>query len=133
MKVLSACLLSFVLLGCGNYNNSSSQSSNVAGNWTITATSTKFGDMITATGMLTQSTYAISGSFNLVGDPCANTASVSGTITGASISLVLNEAGQDVTFTGTLTNGGSSASGTYTAVAGGCTSGDTGTWTGMMK
>jgi hypothetical protein len=55
---------------------------------------------------------------------------MSGTLDGNSINMTLSENGQDVIFTGKVTNNGSSANGSYTAATGGCTSGDTGTWVG---
>jgi hypothetical protein len=55
---------------------------------------------------------------------------MSGTLDGNSINMTLSENGQNVIFTGKMTNNGSSANGSYTAATGGCTNGDTGTWVG---
>ena len=119
----------FLLSSCLN-PFSSSETPNIAGGWSISATSSKFGNQITATGTIAQDGSKISGSFSLAGDPCADSASASGTLKGKSITMTLSENGQDVILTGTVTNGGSSANGSYSAAAGGCANGDTGTWMG---
>jgi len=119
----------FLLSSCLNPFNSS-EPPNIAGNWSLSVTSSKFGNQITATGTIAQNGSHISGSFSLAGDPCADAAAMSGTLDGNSINMTLSENGQDVTFTGKVTNNGSSANGPYTAATGGCTNGDTGTWVG---
>ena len=122
----------FLLSSCQN-PFSSSDTPNIAGSWSISATSSKFGDQITATGTIAQDGSKISGSFSLAGDPCADSAAASGTLKGNSINMTLSENGQNVIFTGTVTNDGSSANGSYAAAAGGCTNGDTGTWVGNRE
>lgn len=117
------------LFGCGSGNNSSSVV-NIAGNWSFTGNSTKFGDQFTATGAIVQTGSSVSGALTLEDDPCATTASFSGSVSGSNLSVQLNEGGQEVSYTGTITDNGSAAGGTYTAPAGGCTGGDTGTWSG---
>jgi hypothetical protein len=125
-----------LVIGCGGGGNSSTDGSssqsistpNIAGNWTFTATSSKFGGQVNAIGTIAQNGSTITGSLALSGSACASAGSFSGTISGNSLTISLNENGQTVTFTGTVS--GSSASGSYSAPAGGCTNGDMGTWAG---
>jgi len=130
MKTLALIVTCVFLLSSCQNPFSSSDPPNIAGSWNISATSSKFGDQITATGTIAQDGSKISGSFSLAGDPCADSAAASGTLKGNSINMTLSENGQNVVFTGNVTNDGSSANGSYTAAAGGCTNGDTGTWIG---
>jgi uncharacterized protein (TIGR03437 family) len=109
------------------------QAGGLGGNWTFVARSTLFGFQSGASGLLTQNGNTISGQLSLTGTPCASSAIVTGTITGTSISMALNENGQTVIFTGTLSADGDSASGTYVAPPGGCTNGDYGTWSGTKN
>lgn len=104
----------------------------ITGFWNFTATSA-YGFQTYATGQLTQNGNNISGELSLTGTPCATSAAVSGTVSGNALSVILNENGQLVTFTGTvsLSVEGDSATGTYAAPAGGCTDGDHGIWAGF--
>jgi hypothetical protein len=130
MKTLVLMVICVFLFSSCQNPFSSSEPPNIAGSWNISATSSKFGNQITATGTIAQDGSKISGSFSLAGDPCADAAAAAGTLKGNSINMPLTENGQNVVFTGTVTNDGSSANGSYTAEAGGCTNGDTGTWVG---
>jgi hypothetical protein len=108
---------------------------NVAGNWTISTTSSEFQVQSTLTGTVAENGPSISGSMNISGSPCAQTGTVFGAITGNAImaSLVENEPNsiqQTISLVGTVSSNGNSASGTYIAASGGCTNGDKGTWTG---
>jgi hypothetical protein len=116
-----------LLNACGG--GSSSSQSNMSGNWTVTAASSVFGVTGIATGKLTQSGNSVIGSLTLNGTPCATTAALTGTVNGTNLALQIDESGQTVTLTGTASAGFTSASGTYVAPAGGCTNGDSGTWT----
>jgi streptogramin lyase/single-stranded DNA-binding protein len=100
------------------------------GNWQITSSSSVYGIVSTATGWITQSGNNLSGTMTLSGTPCATSGALTGTLSGNSLSLDLNENGQHVILTGTLAANGNSASGTYAAPEGGCTAGDRGTWSG---
>jgi hypothetical protein len=66
----------FLLSSCLNPFNSS-EPPNIAGNWTLSVTSSKFGNQITATGTIAQNGSHISGSFSLAADPCADSAEMS--------------------------------------------------------
>jgi hypothetical protein len=107
----------FLLASCLNPFNSS-EPPNIAGSWSISLTSSKFGSQSTATGTIAQNGSHISGSFSLAGDPCADSAAMSGTLKGNSINMTLSENSQNVVLKGDVTNGGSSASGSYTGRSG---------------
>ena len=133
MKIVAPIVICvFLFSSCLNPFNSS-EPPNIAGSWSISVTSSKFGNQITATGMIAQNGSHISGSFSLAGDPCADSAAMSGTLNGNSIKMTLSENGQNVMFTGKVMNDGSAANGSYAAATGGCTNGDTGTWVGNKE
>ena len=62
MKIAALFVSIVIFCGC---NSSGSNNQNIVGNWTVTATSTKFGDQSTATGTLAQNGSQITGSFAL--------------------------------------------------------------------
>jgi hypothetical protein len=127
-KAAASTFLLLVLAGCGG--GGSTPQLNIAGNWQLTATSSKFGDQYEASGTFAQNGSQLSGSLDITGDPCASVAAFSGTLQGDPLNVMLDENTQEVTYMGTVTSDGNSASGSYTAPAGGCTNGDTGTWAG---
>ena len=126
--VVAVAVLCF-LSSCGGGGNSGSVI-NMAGNWQFDAASTVFELSYTATGQVNQNGSSVSGTMNLSGTPCAESADFTGSVSGTNLSATLDENGQNVSFNGTLAANGSSVSGTYTAPAGGCTNGDAGTFTG---
>jgi trimeric autotransporter adhesin len=103
---------------------------NIAGSWSFATTSSKFSTQTTITGTIAQSGSAISGPLNIQGSPCAEAASLSGSVDGADVTASIVESGQAVTLTGTVAPDANTASGTYSTPAGGCLNGDTGKWTG---
>jgi len=107
-----------------------SQPAGFGGNWIFTAQSSLYGFQSGASGLVTQNGNSISGQLSVSGTPCAISAAVSGMVSGSALAMTLNENGQPVTFTGTVSADGNSASGTYAAPPGGCTNGDYGTWSG---
>ena len=109
------------------------QPTGLTGYWTFTAQSNVYGFQSSASGQLTQSGNTISGQLSLSGTPCATSAAASGTVSGSALSMTLNENGQLVTFSGSVSSDGNSASGTYVAPSGGCTNGDSGTWAGTRQ
>lgn len=123
--------LVFVLAGSALWAQSGA-TANISGNWNITAHSTSFGDTFQIAGQINQSGGSLSGQLSVAGSICAQTATFTGTISAnGSITINLNESGQVVVFSGTVSADGNSASGTYSAPSGGCTSGDSGTWVGI--
>jgi hypothetical protein len=122
--------------GCGVTASSSTSTSaptvqiNMAGNWSISTTSAKFGIQRSLTGTIAQNGSTIFGSLNISGSPCAQVGSLSGSLNANMITASLIMNGQSVTLTGTVTADANSASGSYSAPVGGCTNGETGTWFG---
>jgi hypothetical protein len=106
---------------------------NIAGNWTFSSTSSRFVAQRTFTGPIVQNGSSISGTLSISGSPCAQTGTLIGAVNASSITASLMENGQPVSLIGTVSSDGNSASGSYSAVAGGCTNGDAGTWTGTRS
>ena len=105
---------------------------NIAGNWQLLGKSTVSTAVINASGQITQIGDNVSGQLSVGRTLCATSAALSGTVSNTGvIALSLNENGQVVTFSGTLSGDGNSAAGTYIAPLGGCTNGDKGTWSGQ--
>ncbi len=102
---------------------------NVAGKWSVSATSAIYPLSFQAAVPVSQSGGSISGQATFSGSPCAQSGAMSGTVsTNGSVTFTLNENGQIVSFSGKVGADGHSANGTYTAPAGGCTNGDSGVW-----
>src|SRR4029077_14802187 len=114
----------------GTWSGTRSTPTNIAGNWNISTTSTKFLNQTALSGAIVQNGSNISGSLNISGSPCALVGGVTGTVNARSITASLNEDGQLLILAGIVSADGNSASGIYTAPAGGCTNGDAGTWSG---
>jgi len=132
MKMLTAsgAILALLLaVACGGSSaNNPPLSGSMTGTWTFTANSQSFGSIVSGTANVQQTGDTISGQATLVGSPCATTASISGTVSGKSVQMQLNENGDTVTFTGKLDSTFTYASGSYSASLG-CTNADQGTWT----
>ena len=125
---ISSCAL---LSGCGGGGGGTSQTGqvlNLAGNWQANTIS-NFGFNTFLSGTITQSGSSISGTMSISGSPCANSGALSGTVSGSSVTLSLAEGTQSVSLTGTASANGNSITGTYQAPTGGCTNGDSGTFT----
>jgi hypothetical protein len=118
----------------GYFGPDTLSANSLTGVWTFTSHSTVYGNQSTGYGELIQNGNSLTGQFSFTGSSCATSASVTGTVNGTSLSISLNEGGQAVTFTGTVVlSNNNTASGTYSAPAGGCTQGDAGTWTGTRQ
>jgi hypothetical protein len=135
IRILLTIFVAVFLVGCGggSGNNSSSSATqsplSVAGTWNFTGTSSSSGTQFSASATIAQNGSNLSGSYNLPGGLCATSGSFTGTLNGNALTINLNENGQIVILTGTVS--GSSASGSYSTPSGGCTNGDIGTWAGM--
>lgn len=137
LKVLTGVIVGMlVLLGCGNSAMSSGSGGgpgsgaptfDATGKWQIT-TQSQSGTTGGATATIQQNNGSITGSLTNIEPPCAATASFTGNVSLNKISFTVDESGQSVSFTGATTGTGT-LSGTYTAAAGGCTNGASGTWT----
>jgi len=124
-NILAGVLLgSLFLASCGG----KSSSPTLSGTWQLTAVSTTFVLTVTGNGTIQQNGSSVTGQLTLSGTPCATTAALSGNISGTTVTLQLQENGQAVNLTGTANANFSSLSGNYTAPSGGCTNGDSGTW-----
>jgi hypothetical protein len=121
-----------LLIDCGGGGGGGSSQSgtvlNLAGNWQA-STSSKLGYNTFLSGTLTQTGNQISGSMTISGSPCALSGMLSGTVSGSSVTLSLTEGSQMVSLSGTAAPDGNSMTGTYQAPPGGCTNGDSGTFT----
>jgi hypothetical protein len=109
---------------------------NLNGNWTITMNSRVLklaswgiGSVSTASGTLTQSGAFLSGTLSLSGTSCATSGAVHGTIVeSGQVDITLEQNGQPVHLSGTVSSDQHSASGSFTAADDGCTDGDQGMW-----
>ena len=128
-----------LITGCGGGTMPTSQPNppppNMSGAWNIgtesAATSPIIG-IVVGSGTLTQKGNSVSGTLTLTGSPCASSGgSLTGTVTGTSLSLQLQEEDQFVSLTGTANPAFTMASGTYTTPSEGCLNGDFGTWHGV--
>src|ERR1017187_9435578 len=107
---------------------------NMTGSWQFSARSLVFGLTFSVTGAITQTGSSVSGQLTINGSPCATSATLSGTVSSTeTLTMNLHENGQVVVFLGSLSSDGNSASGTYSGPSGGCTNGDTGTWSGQRS
>jgi hypothetical protein len=114
-----------LIVGCGG-----SSSHSLSGPWQFSLTSSAFpGNAYTGTTTLNQSASGISGTVAFANNPCASVALITGLISGSNVNLQITEGDQVVTLNGTVNSAFSSMSGTYTTTTGGCTNGDSGTWT----
>ena len=104
----------------------------LSGGWQFTGTSTKYGLNFTGTVAILQTSSTLTGEAMLSGSACTPSAALSGSISGTAVTVQLNEGGQLVTFTGTANSDLTSMSGTYSAPSGGCTNGDSGTWSATI-
>lgn len=131
-----AWLLALLFLsGCGGGNSgngagsstTSSSATWMTGNWQITLQKST-GKPKTESGFLAESDGAITGSLLLSGGTCSGVGNVTGTTTGNSVSMSVNNAGQTLSLQGTLGQDQASMTGTYTLLAGGCGASENGIW-----
>ena len=128
-RSILAVLISALLIGCGG--SSSTPTPNVSGTWQFSALSQAFNTTVTGTLIMQQSGSALSGAAGLSGSPCATTAALKGTLNGSTLNFTLTEGSQAVTFQGNVS--GTTMAGIYFAPSGGCTAGDTGTWSATQQ
>ncbi len=85
------------------------------------------------TANLTQVGTQITGTVSLTGS-CGTSASMTGSVTGNSLTLQLTQPESTIDFSGTANLAFTSASGTYTAVAGSCLQdGGYGSWSAALE
>ena len=129
-------LLGFFLLGfalgCGSSKNSTSTGGALTGNWEITLNRHASTVPLTFSGFLVQSGNSVTGSV-VLGDGCQGVGPVSGTVDSQSLSLNINEFGQELSLQGPLPVSNGAMSGSFTTLPGGCTAfPNTGTWTAQL-
>lgn len=125
MKIAFVVWLCLCIVGCGSSNSSSGPT--LAGNWQFTGQS-NFGATFTGSAALQQNHSLVTGTATISGSQCASSVTITGSISGTTVTLQLQFGNQPVNFNGTANAAMTSMSGTYTAPSGGCTNGDTGTW-----
>jgi len=128
---LISIFVALLAVGCGGGGSGSSQSAavlNLAGTWQASTNSTLGFDTFLS-GTFTQTGTQISGTMSIGDSPCATSGTLNGSISGSTVTLSLMEGSQSVSLTGTATPDGNSITGTYRAPSGGCTNGDSGTFT----
>jgi len=138
LKTALALVLAILSTACGSSSKSSTSTSGpVAGNWQMTM---QPGDgnpeVKTESGFLQQSGNVVTGSVSVFDSPCSGVGSVTGTVNGMAVSLVVAPVGIQIGLTGTLGSDQASMSGTYTVITTGCsgrqTAPQSGTWTGNL-
>jgi hypothetical protein len=87
----------------------------------------------TQSGFLIQNGGTVTGSVIFTDTPCSGVGSVTGTVSGTAIALLVNPTGVNVSLSGTIGSGQNSMSGNYTTLSTGCSATNvapgTGTWT----
>lgn len=134
-------ILMIGLTSCGGGNSDPSASGALNGNWQIFLTQEyprpTFTNPLSASGFLTQSGSAVSGSVQVPPSPengkCAGVGTISGTTSAQNVTLVLNNGGTELNLTGSLSTDGSALTGSYSGPGGGCfTTPTSGTWTASL-
>jgi hypothetical protein len=127
--------LSLFMSGCGGSSSNSSPASSgaLSGNWLINLTragNTKVSH--TQSGSLLQNGGAITGNLIFTDIPCSGVGNVSGTVSGAAVSLTVSPVGTAIALSGTVSSG-PALGGNYTILSTGCTGSqsapETGTFT----
>jgi hypothetical protein len=141
MRILAvpalACMILLPACGGGSAADSATASQFLAGNWEFMLTQNSPPSPTPVvkkeSGFLVQSGTAISGGVILTGAAlCPGLGSAQGTVSGAAVTLTVNQIAQTVNLTGTVSSDGS-ISGDYSIFASGCGNGSTtGTFTGSQ-
>lgn len=122
--------LPLLMTACGGGSSSAgSQSGSISGNWqmSLQKNQSKLKPK-TQSGFLVQSNNAVTGDLLFTGIPCSGVGTVTGSVTGANVSLVVDPVGITVNLTGAVSSDQTSMSGNYTLLASGCGSTESGTW-----
>lgn len=113
-------------IACGN---GTPPSPTVNGAWEFTLTSSALpGTSYEGIANLTQNGSSVTGMVNFDNNPCLMRAALTGKIVGTTVTFQITESGQAVTMNGAVGSTFRSMSGSYTAPAGGCVNGDSGSW-----
>ena len=127
--LLAITMISLLILtsaSCGD--NKPTAPTTFTGNWEITLNRHLNPVPLIYAGFLLQSGNSISGSV-VLGDGCQGVGSVSGTITGQTFQLNINEFGQVINLSGSLPSGNGPVNGQFSTLPGACTEfPSTGSW-----
>lgn len=124
--------------GCGSGSTPpTSSSGSLAGNWQMTMSPSDGNPEVkTESGFLLQNGDVVTGSVAVVDDPCSGIGSVTGTVTGTAVTLLVSPVGIQIDLNGSLGSDPTSMQGTYTIDTTGCASRQTapqsGTWTANL-
>ena len=114
--------LSLFMSACGSSNDPPASSGSLSGNWLINMTKTgKTTVSHTQSGSLVQNGDMVTGSVIFTDIPCSGVGSVSGNVSGSTISLNVNPVGTAISLSGSAGSNPTSMSGTYTILSTGCT------------
>jgi hypothetical protein len=122
----------FATLSCGGGGSAATSNvEGISGNWQITLSRHFLPDVpLVYTGFLLQKGTAVAGSV-VLGSNCQGVGPVTGTMDAQTLSLTINQFGQDVSLTGAASTS-DTASGEFSTLAGGCTDfPNTGTWSAI--
>jgi hypothetical protein len=123
--LLALCLL---VVGCSSGSGSNASSADMAGNWQITLQGPT--TTYSQSGFLLQSGKSLNGQFLLSGS-CAGVGTVQGQAGNANVSLTVNQPAQIINLSGASGANGSSLSGSYSMLTGGCGTSEVGTWAAL--
>ena len=132
MRLRIALLLALPLLmtACGGGSSGAGSSpGSISGNWqmSLQKNQSKLKPK-TQSGFLVQNSDVVTGGLLYTSIPCSGVGSVSGSVTGASISLVVDPVGITLNLIGTVSSDQTSMSGNYTLLSSGCGSTESGAW-----
>jgi hypothetical protein len=134
--IIFCLVLTIISTGCGGSSKSSSTSTagGISGNWQMSLQPSNASYNPTQeSGSLLDNNGNVTGGMVFQDLACPGVGSVSGNVSGSSVTFTVNPAGVDIEFAGN-TQGSSSMTGDYTILSTGCSGAvsapQTGTWTG---
>jgi hypothetical protein len=136
-RVAFLLFVSCLVNGCGSSTSEPASSGSLSGNWEMILTKSNNPVLNkTQSGSLVQKGDAVTGSVIFTDIPCSGIGSVSGTVSGANISMLVSPTGVSVNLTGTIAAGQTSMSGNYNILSTGCAGSQSapvsGTWTANL-
>lgn len=144
MRILGIISLVFLLLasaacGGGSSSSSTATSGSLSGNWQLNLVQEEPRPQtaLSVSGFFQQSDNALTGSVSVPPvsqhSNCGGVSILTGTVSGQSVTLSVNEGGTTLSFTGTISTDNKSMSGDYQGPGGSCfTKPTTGTWEAFL-
>jgi hypothetical protein len=123
-------VLVLILSSCGG-GSSSNPAGALSGNWQMTMQPVRTRVPVSQSGFLVQQKSSLTGSM-IATDACAGASPVTGTLSGSTVNLTVNQFGAALTMTGTVSADNASMGGSYSISEGSCRTADTGTWTASL-